>query len=368
MSNNLRSGSGYFDRINRGSLLQNLVISSSAARSNDSHQVNNLIQHPLLEKLLRLRSSTITENKGSDANVNIISITGAPFSGKSRVISSIASSLFDEPNLPISVQSDIIIVIDLDGRFDLTFESHLKYLVQSVPSISANGAVLLLSPRSTSSFVSILNFLANGSFVSAIISGLTFQLERSLKIVDSNKTIDILKSVANDGTLVTCYAVGASLTFPQRWTAQLFDGSIKAILIDGLSSPYWSLSGSMTIDAEALTWTSWSSWSSHVVVLLRSICKIYGGILSVVVTTELSRPDSHRLQENYANEGDCWPTIFGVDLYVSFERSKENLTLRTSRIEEEVYDAKKIAMFIGISNRTEIGFLYLTHSLIFDFS
>ncbi|KAK9389466.1 hypothetical protein V1515DRAFT_265833 [Lipomyces mesembrius] len=181
---------------------------------------------------------------------NITVVAGPPFSGKTQLLSRFCS-LF----------SGLVVILDLDGRFDLLDE---------------RASILVIRPSSQDEFIECIVQLLSATLFAK------FDDQRGNLTLTSNN--------------ITFYQ------FANEAAAELRE-PLAAIIIDGLGSYYWS----------CIVAGTWTHFTSRTFELVRQVSARYGDIPAIVSITAFSPPSA---TASLLNSTTVWPMLQGADVYI----------------------------------------------------
>ncbi|KAK9363856.1 hypothetical protein V1504DRAFT_444793 [Lipomyces starkeyi] len=231
---------------------------------------------------------------------NITVVSGPPFSGKTQLLSRFGS-LFN----------GLVVVLDLDGRFDILDE---------------RASILVLRPSTQDEFVECIVQLLSASLFAK------FDDQRGNLTLASNSTT--FYQFANEAA--------AKLREP-----------LAAIIIDGLGSYYWS----------SIVAGTWTHLTSRTFELVRQISARYGDIPAIVSITAFSPPSA---TASPLNSTTVWPMLQGADAYIFptrvsvAQRLHDEIDSRKDESHSDWLKASNIEVSIGFVQANVIKNLRMT--------
>ncbi|KAK9486519.1 hypothetical protein V1527DRAFT_451187 [Lipomyces starkeyi] len=231
---------------------------------------------------------------------NITVVSGPPFSGKTQLLSRF-SSLF----------SGLVVVLDLDGRFDIPDE---------------RASILVLRPST------------QDEFVECIVQLLSASLFAKFDDQCGNLTL------ASNGTTFYQFA---------NETAAKLREPLTAIIIDGLGSYYWS----------SIVAGTWTHLTSRTFELVRQVSARYGDIPAIVSITAFSPPSA---TASPLNSTTVWPMLQGADAYIFptrvsvAQRLHDEIDSRKDESDSDWLKASNIEVSIGFVQANVIKNLRMT--------
>ncbi|KAK9331099.1 hypothetical protein V1520DRAFT_354342 [Lipomyces starkeyi] len=231
---------------------------------------------------------------------NITVVSGPPFSGKTQLLSRFGS-LF----------KGLVVVLDLDGRFDILDE---------------RASILVLRPSSQDEFAECIVQLLSASLFAK------FDDQRGNLTLASNSTT--FYQFANEAA--------AKLREP-----------LAAIIIDGLGSYYWS----------SIVAGTWTHLTSRTFELVRQISARYGDIPAIVSITAFSPPSA---TASPLNSTTVWPMLQGADAYIFStrisvaQRLHDEIDSRKDESDSDWLKASNIEVSIGFVQANVIKNLRMT--------
>ncbi|KAK9314361.1 hypothetical protein V1522DRAFT_166525 [Lipomyces starkeyi] len=231
---------------------------------------------------------------------NITVVSGPPFSGKTQLLSRFGS-LF----------SGLVVVLDLDGRFDILDEQ---------------ASILVLRPSTQDEFLECTVQLLSASLFAK------FDDQRGNLTLASNSTT--FYQFANEAA--------AKLREP-----------LAAIIIDGLGSYYWS----------SIVAGTWTHLTSRTFELVRQISARYGDIPAIVSITAFSPPSA---TASPLNSTTVWPMLQGADAYIFptrvsvAQRLHDEIDSRKDESDSDWLTASNIEVSIGFVQANVIKNLRMT--------